>query len=743
MLKIFALIYIIFTANKSMEFVEHPLIKEKAIERRAYQEKIFAEAAGKNLMCVLPTGLGKTSIAILLTAYKLQKNPDGKILVLAPTKPLAEQHHSSFKKFMNLPEGNFKLITGKTPKALRKEIWKEGKIFFATPQAVENDLISKFLNLKTFSLLIFDECHRAVGNYAYVYIAKNYVKNNSEAHILALTASPGSEREKISEVMQNLFIEKVESRTEFDRDVKAYVREKKIKWYFVELPENFLKAKKFLELALKETLGLMKKEGIIKTLEISKREILALRGKIASKISENRNPENFRYLSLIARAMKLYHAIELLETQGVSQTYKYYEKLKKEKSSAAKAILNDKNSANAFAMVQWLYMKKYEHPKINKLAEILQDFSGKAIVFTQYRASANLICENLLNNGIKAEVFLGQKEGYTQKKQLETIQSFKRGEFNIIVSTSVGEEGIDIPKVNLVIFYEPVPSAIRTIQRKGRTARTSAGKIIFLIAKNTKDEIYYWGARGKEKRMREIIKTLGGENFKVRAKNQATLHAYSMQNNAVVIICDDREKEIAKNLSDFGIEVKIDRLDVGDFILSDRVAVERKTDRDFVNSIIDKRIFEQAKMMNESFEIPIFMIEGKEFYLHRDMNENAIRGAIISLTIDYRIPIIFSSSPRETSSFLALIARREQLDFNRRISIRGEKRAMSPEDLQKFIVSGLPNVNVVLAERLLETFGSVRRVFNAEEHELRKIEGIGEKKAKMIRQIIDQKWKKI
>ena len=162
-----------------------------------------------------------------------------------------------------------------------------------------------------------------------------------------------------------------------------------------------------------------------------------------------------------------------------------------------------------------LLTKNQEHPKLKKLVEIVKQEKSKnnkikAIVFTQYRETATTICKNLNQiKDIKAKVFVGQAKrgetGLSQKEQKQIINEFALGKTNLLVATSIGEEGLDIPEVNVVIFYEPIPSAIRAIQRAGRTARLMKGKLIILITKGTRDETFYYASRAREKKMHKII----------------------------------------------------------------------------------------------------------------------------------------------------------------------------------------------------------------------------------------------
>jgi len=481
---------------------------------RLYQETILNTCVLKNTLVVLPTGLGKTAIALLLSAQRI-KNYSGKILFLAPTKPLAEQHLNYFKNHIDDEESSFVLFTGMVKPELRQELWKNAKYIFSTPQGLENDIISSKINLEEVSLLIFDEAHRAVGDYAYNFVAKQYIKKSQFPRTLALTASPGSELEKIEEVCKNLYIEDIEIRTYEDPDVKNYIQEVKIEWVKVDLPEKFLEIKTFIVSALRERLQKLKKWGILRRADVSfvsKRELLALQGQIHGRIAKGEKGFLlFQGISMIAEVMKLQHALELLETQDLSTLYKYLDNLQSQsgvtKVKAVKNIVKDLNFRSAYIMTR--NSLHLEHPKLTRLKEIItneiKNTDTKIIVFNSYRDSTVKIEEELNKiSGVSAKVFVGQVKkrdtGLTQKEQIKRLNEFKENKFNVLVATAVGEEGLDIPKVDIVIFYEPIPSAIRTIQRRGRTGRLEKGKVIILSTNKTRDEAYKWVAYHKEKK---------------------------------------------------------------------------------------------------------------------------------------------------------------------------------------------------------------------------------------------------
>src|SRR3989344_314430 len=209
-------------------------LKEK-LNLRLYQQTILSSSVEKNTLVVLPTGLGKTQIAVALAGLRL---PQGRILVLGPTKPLVLQHSKVFSEFFS-PKEELSVVTGATTASDRKNALENAKIILATPQTVKHDILSGKLSLKDFSLIVFDEAHRAAGNYDYVFIAKEYMKIANVPRVLALTASPGSDAEAIEEVCANLFIEKTESRDREHPEVREYVKPMVTDFKFVELPDEF------------------------------------------------------------------------------------------------------------------------------------------------------------------------------------------------------------------------------------------------------------------------------------------------------------------------------------------------------------------------------------------------------------------------------------------------------------------------------------------------------------------------
>ena len=511
-----------------MEFLQ-------GITPRKYQEEIFNTCKEKNCLVVLPTGLGKTLIALMLAIQRMKDFPGEKVVFLAPTKPLAEQHQKSFKKYLPELFGEMTLFTGAVSPGNRKKLWQNSDIIFSTPQCVANDVKKGLYDLGGVCLLIEDEAHRCVKSYDYTFLAQNYIKNSLHPRILGLTASPGSDKSKIKDICKNLFIEAVELRTRESPDVKQYLQELEFEKIMVDFPPEFQEIKHVLlklfdryveELRARKVLfGPSTKTGLIQ-LQKKLMHNLAIAG-------SNRNYNYMLGVSACAQAIKLQHALELLETQTLQSFNKYLQKLFKEatnKKSKGVVKLVAKPEFNfIFMSSNELLAKNQEHPKLSELIEIIkrekqQNKNLKMIVFTQFRDTATNISKKINEiPDIKAKVFVGQakksESGLSQKQQKKIIEDFSDGKIDILCATCIAEEGLDIPEVNAVVFYEPIPSAIRTIQRTGRTARLSKGKLIMLITKKTRDEAFFYVSKSREKKMHSAISQIqqdleNGKEFK-------------------------------------------------------------------------------------------------------------------------------------------------------------------------------------------------------------------------------------
>lgn len=731
-------------------------IKIKDFKPRIYQETIFNSAISDNTLVVLPTGLGKTAIAVMLAIQRLNIYPKSKIVFFAPTKPLVDQHINTFKSLIDLPEEDFAMFTGTVKPEKRAELWKKAKIIFSTPQGFENDIISNRINFKDVSLAIFDECHRAVKDYSYVYLASEYYKQADNQRILALTASPGSDNETVIEVLQNLFINNIEVRETTDSDVKPYVKDTIVEQLKVELPIEMQKLRTNLYDCFKSKLNAVKTLGYLSgnINYYNKSSLLKLQAALYAKMKEDRSFEIMKAVSLLAEAGKIQHAVELVETQSLFAVNNYLKKLEQEsltaKTKAVKNLVKDPNFRLSKMLSEKLLKLGIEHPKLKKLQTLTKLYiqankESKVIIFTQFRDSAIRIKEFLDKINVNSELFFGQSKkngvGHSQKEQKRIINDFKDHKFSVLIATSVAEEGLDIPSVDLVVFYETIPSAIRTVQRRGRTGRHNKGRIITLITKNTRDEAFKWVSYHKEKRMYRIMNDIK-KKFTLKVKPKKTLKSYTKELSHLKIYVDYREKgsKVLKILSNYGISINLDNLNAGDFLLSDRTVVEFKLVEDFVASIIDKRLFEQATKLKKLYENKIIIIQGEQdIYSIRRIHANAIRGALASLLLNFGISVIHSKDAEDTAQLLIALAKREQEDNAKKFVMHSSK-PLTLKQQQEFVVSSFPGIANTLNLPLLKYFGSLKDIVNADEKDLTKVELIGKIKAKKLFELFNTKY---
>ncbi len=487
------------------QYIEKKYVQKNSIEKRDYQVNLANQAIKENCIVVLPTGLGKTAIALNVIAEYLAKGTGG-ALFLAPTRVLVHQHYEFLKA--NLTLDDISLITGEDPIQKRTKLWSNS-VICATPEITKNDLDRQIVSPDQFNLVVFDEVHRTVGDYAYSGIAERF--ENSSARLIGLTATLPSEKEKATEILTRLRISSIAERTEDSPDVKPYIQETKTEWINVELPPELKSIQTLLKLALDERYDTLRKNGIRLAEQKSLSALLRIRMFVLN--------QNRRSAKPLFTAIRIHYALNILEAHGISPFLKFCDRARKKKGAGVKELFEvDPNFTRAVYLAKEAQSRGIEHSKIPKLKEILESVPGKSLIFTSYRDSVDLIFNKLTEMGVSAGILIGKagETGLKQKEQIEAVQKFRDGIFQVLVATRVGEEGLDIAEVNQVIFYDNVPSSIRYIQRRGRTGRKDTGKLVVLIAKNTIDERYYW--IGKRKML--AAKSMGDKMTKVLEKNQ-------------------------------------------------------------------------------------------------------------------------------------------------------------------------------------------------------------------------------
>ncbi len=534
---------------ESKKYYNGPYIKKDTVFYRHYQENIVNSCTNKNSLVVLPTGLGKTIIGILLISRALKKYSKGKIIVLAPTRPLVNQHKSSCEKFLDIETEKIVSFTGKISPEKRIYLFKNSNVIVSTPQVINNDLTRGRYDLTRVSLIIFDEAHKTKGRYSYNFISKEYSKTCNDPLILGLTASPGKDFEHIQEICDNLLIENIVFRGYEDEDVVKYIHEIDTFINLVDLPikvleltqiwqnlfQNFLSFfidrklinpfKKyyskldFLRISHDLTVSIRYEQGY--ELEDEYMDCLFYQEPKIIDIIKDKDIDIHSVYSYCSSCVSLLHAKDLIETQNISLFISFLERIKykaEEGILSAKRIVNSKHFKLINSMIEKENTQNLTHPKINKIISIIreekEEYSNKKIIiFTQFREMAEFLkikLKNEFQDHLIIEKFIGQSSkiddiGFSQNVQGEILQKFRNDKINILIATSVAEEGIDIPNVDAVIFYEPVPSEIRLIQRRGRTGRTAPGRCYILVTEDTVDIPFYHVARRKENLMKSIL----------------------------------------------------------------------------------------------------------------------------------------------------------------------------------------------------------------------------------------------
>ncbi|HXW66492.1 MAG TPA: DEAD/DEAH box helicase [Thermoplasmata archaeon] len=507
--------------------VRHPLVRPEEIRALPFQIDLARIALDEDLLVVLPTGLGKTVIAALVAAEVLRRDP-GKVLVLAPTRPLVRQHAESFARWL-VPMRSAR-FTGTVARPQREGTWEDAELVFATPEVVQNDLAAGRYALTDVALVVFDEAHHAVGKYAYVPIAARYrTDRGAGGRVLGLTASPGGRIERIEEVVGALGVGRVEARTRDEPGVAEHVQPVAIDACWVDLPPEAARIQASLAEAARATARKLQKMGYLRRKPIgslSVKDLLALRAEIFARPGAmvRRFGPLFHQLVLL----HLHHAQERLETQGVEPFLQYLARVaakeKPARGDTAFLKLPEVARARAEAEAYLSGTRQPSHPKLDALVELVRSTLARPaghppriLVFAQYRDTIQGIRSQLELQGWTVGRFVGQAtrdaddRGMSQTEQARVLDAFRAGRFPILVASSVAEEGLDVPDVDLVVFFESVPSEIRAIQRRGRTGRSSLGRVVLLLTRETRDARYQVAEVRREKAMRRIVRRLSAE----------------------------------------------------------------------------------------------------------------------------------------------------------------------------------------------------------------------------------------
>lgn len=739
-------------------FVAHPLLPPETVEDRGYQRALADKLLEHPTLLVLPTGLGKTVVALRALLQFLDRDSTRRILFLAPTKPLVDQHGAFLRR--HLPTIPAAVLTGETGPAQRLLEWKKARIIVATPQVVQNDLLRQALDLSDVGFIVFDEAHRATGNYPYGFIAQRYRAAGGTA-AAGLTASPGNDAVAVQRVLENLHLTHVEVRSERDPDVAPYVHEITTEWVRVRPTRIGLQLIKLLERMYARCVLSLRQLGFFPMLKglPTRKDVLDLGRRLRAEASQSRGGRTlYEAVSLQARALKIQHALELAETQGTHSTHGFLARIELEATSAggtkaSRDFLREPEFLEALTLAR---DDPDPSPKQVKVMELVRESIAaghrRVLVFANYRETADALVGALETvPGVRASRFVGHapasgERGMTQREQERIVERFRQGDYNVLVATAVGEEGLDLPETDLVVLHEPVPSGIRMIQRRGRTGRQAAGRHLVLLMEGTRDESYQWSAMRRERRMQSNLVALRRAALTrplVDAAQPVPVPTRILPslNQGLELVMDPREatSSTARGLLARGIRVKTSPLHTGDYAVSDHILVERKTAADFLASLKDGRLFEQLPRLARS-PTGILLIEGDPYRVASGVSPSALSGALAAAAADHHVSIVPVPDAEVAADFLVSLARREHRE-GRTAATRLGPIPRAPEAQLRFILEGVPGVGPVLARRLLERYGSIAAVVNASESELQDVEGVGVETARGLHEAFHRPYR--
>lgn len=493
--------------------IQHVNLLSDAIEARAYQLDAVNESLAGSMLLVLPTAAGKTAVAWMLIAEKLIEKV-GKILLIAPTVALVNQHLKGINKILALKEIEPISITGQNIANKRAAMWISSRIVIATPQVVRNDIINGILSIEEYSLVIFDEAHHCTGEHAMAQVGRLYNSKSQNPLILGMTASPGSNISQVEEICKNLNLERIHLRTPDDPMISEYLSNLEVQEIKVNVPEEIMALTNPLILWQKGIVDRERRLGIyIMPGEIN--HIGLSNAMDRAKKAINRGKKSaYSSISQIGIAMRLHHLINHMLCQGTAASREFLNRLENENDN--KSVRNFMRDIRIQKLLVEIKKKNEIHSKVGAVRRLVRErlrrnLDSKIIIFASFRDTITVLDEAMGDlKDARAIQFIGQSnrssgEGLKPQEQIKRLEEFRNGSANILISTSVGEEGLDIPTADLVIFYEPVSSETRTIQRRGRTGRQREGEIIVLIAEGTRDENARSAALKREKNMHKVV----------------------------------------------------------------------------------------------------------------------------------------------------------------------------------------------------------------------------------------------
>ena len=521
--------------------LRHDGLQEGVVEARAYQLEAVDVALSSSTLLVLPTAAGKTAVAWMAIAEMLEKT-NGWALMIAPTAALVKQHLDDLELVFDKDLIKPISMSGAIPPSKREGMWNKGRLVVSTPQVVRNDVNRGLLDLSDCCLLIIDEAHHSTGERAEAQVADLYLELANEPLILGMTASPGSNTEKVQEICNRLRVGRIHLRTSEDNMLSEHLANLDIEELKVRVPDEIRELAEPL-VRWQESIvererrlgryvlpGAVTHRGLANAME---RANLAVRRGQA---------DAYGSMSRIGLAMSLHHLINHLLCQGLAAAKEFLDRKETGEDAEKKNTRNLLRDSRIRSLRDSLAEMPESHSKVGAVRRLVRerirrDPESRIIVFATYRDTVSALETALLNlKDVRPIQFIGQSKrgsgtGLTPKQQVERIESFRSGEGNVLIATSVGEEGLDIPTADLVIFYEPVASEIRTIQRRGRTGRQRDGDVVVLIAEDTRDEGARAAAIRREQNMHRAVTRVGRKLARSTHVDLSNLSNFSVVEN--------------------------------------------------------------------------------------------------------------------------------------------------------------------------------------------------------------------
>ncbi|XP_019743748.1 Fanconi anemia group M protein isoform X2 [Hippocampus comes] len=514
---------------------------------REYQLNISKAALFQNTLVCLPTGLGKTFIAAVVMYNFYRWYPTGKIVFMAPTKPLVAQQIEACYNVMGIPQGHMAELTGSTAAHRRQEVWRSKRLFFLTPQVMMNDLSRNTCPALQVKCVVIDEAHKALGNHAYCQVIRQLSSQTLQFRVLALSATPGGDTKSVQSVISNLLISHIELRSEESPDILAHSHQRSVEKMVVPLGEALAAQQARYLQVLEKFMSRLVHNRVMAHKDLqsfSKYQLILARDQFRKNPPTHlKGPQQGMLEGDFALCISLYHGYELLMQMGLRSLFFYVQGImdgSREMSRARNELQRTPVFMDLYHEMEANFTKLpgadepfiYGHPKLQKLeAVVLQHFrllverasdsngSGaqeattRVMIFSSFRDSVQEIAAMLNRHSplIRVMTFMGQAsagkgvKGFTQKEQLEVVNRFRQGGFNTLVSTCVGEEGLDIGEVDLIVCFDAQKNPTRLVQRMGRTGRQRQGRIVVILAEGREERTYNQSQSNKRNLLKSIV----------------------------------------------------------------------------------------------------------------------------------------------------------------------------------------------------------------------------------------------